>query len=330
MPGFLSGVFMTSMACYVVCTATHGKPEHAFLHNFLLIGCISTPFLFWLTVQSIFKDSWRPRAMHAIVFIVVEGLTLMKHTRFPGPVFGFIEQSPAGTAMLALFPQSFSLAFIGLALHASLSGSKEDLVEGRRSFRKLFLLAAGVYAIGVLLVEIGIKGLPEAPAFLETFHAIVLIGFNLTLGLGSVRLASSILPEPPTSQAPPVDQGVPQEWLERLDRAMIEEEVFREEKLSIRTLALRLNLQEYQLRRLINQGLGYRNFNDYINTHRINASCMALADLKQKGVPVIRIAMDNGFGSLAPFNRAFKAHTGKTPTRYRSDALAARDASEKS
>ena len=37
----------------------------------------------------------------------------------------------------------------------------------------------------------------------------------------------------------------------------------------------------------------------------------------QAEVPVITIAMDAGFQSLGPFNRAFKATTGVTPTEYR-------------
>jgi len=42
-----------------------------------------------------------------------------------------------------------------------------------------------------------------------------------------------------------------------------------------------------------------------------------LADPTQAEVPVITIAMDAGFQSLGPFNRAFKAVTGVTPTEYR-------------
>jgi len=34
-------------------------------------------------------------------------------------------------------------------------------------------------------------------------------------------------------------------------------------------------------------------------------------------VPILTIALDAGFGSLAPFNRAFRSHTGCTPTEYR-------------
>ena len=71
------------------------------------------------------------------------------------------------------------------------------------------------------------------------------------------------------------------------------------------------------MRRLINQRLGYRNFNVFLNKHRIEEAKAALADPTQAEVPVITIAMDAGFQSLGPFNRAFKATTGVTPTEYR-------------
>ena len=79
----------------------------------------------------------------------------------------------------------------------------------------------------------------------------------------------------------------------------------------------KLAIPEYRLRRLINQQLGYRNFNVFLNNHRIEEAKAALADPTQAEVPVITIAMDAGFQSLGPFNRAFKATTGVTPTEYR-------------
>ena len=63
--------------------------------------------------------------------------------------------------------------------------------------------------------------------------------------------------------------------------------------------------------------LGYRNFNVFLNNHRIEEAKAALSDPTQAEVPVITIAMDAGFQSLGPFNRAFKATTGVTPTEYR-------------
>ena len=68
---------------------------------------------------------------------------------------------------------------------------------------------------------------------------------------------------------------------------------------------------------MINQRLGYRNFAAFLNRYRIEEAKAALADPGQAEVPILTIAMDAGFQSLAPFNRAFKAETGLTPTAYR-------------
>jgi AraC-like DNA-binding protein len=87
--------------------------------------------------------------------------------------------------------------------------------------------------------------------------------------------------------------------------------------MTIGTLALKLNVPAYRLRRLINQHLGYRNFNVFLNNYRIEEAKAALSDPTQAGVLVITITMDAGFQSLGPFNRAFKTTTGVTPTEYR-------------
>jgi len=101
-------------------------------------------------------------------------------------------------------------------------------------------------------------------------------------------------------------------------RKMIEhDKVYREPDLSIASLAQKLGIPEYRLRRLINEQLGHRNFSAFINGYRLAEAEAALGDPPQADVPVLTIALDAGFGSIGPFNRAFKAHTGLTPTEYR-------------
>ena len=39
-------------------------------------------------------------------------------------------------------------------------------------------------------------------------------------------------------------------------------------------------------------------------------------------LPVLSIALESGFQSIGPFNRAFKAATGLTPTEFRREQLA--------
>ena len=112
-------------------------------------------------------------------------------------------------------------------------------------------------------------------------------------------------------------------WLSRrLEHLMAVERVYRQEGLSIAVLAAKLDLPEYRLRQVINESLGYRNFNAFLNRYRLDDARAALADASQRDVPVLTIAIDAGFQSIGPFNRAFKADTGLTPTEFRRDALA--------
>jgi len=63
--------------------------------------------------------------------------------------------------------------------------------------------------------------------------------------------------------------------------------------------------------------LGYRNFAGFLNFYRIADAKAALADPSQADVSILTIALDAGFNSLGPFNRAFKAETGVTPSEFR-------------
>ena len=128
------------------------------------------------------------------------------------------------------------------------------------------------------------------------------------------RLTASAASEAVAAQS----QGAAdQKLVDALMRLMADERIYRHDNVTIGTLATKLAIPEYRLRRLINQRLGYRNFNVFLNEHRIAEAKAALADPSQAEVPVITIAMDAGFQSLGPFNRAFKATTGVTPTEYR-------------
>ena len=76
------------------------------------------------------------------------------------------------------------------------------------------------------------------------------------------------------------------------------------------------DIPEYRLRHLINRQLGHRNFSTFVNGYRLAEAEAALGDPGQAEVPILTIALDAGFGSMGPFNRAFKAQTGLTPTEY--------------
>ena len=221
-------------------------------------------------------------------------------------------------------------ALIVHALAAIARGWRGDLVEARRRLRGPILGIASIYALAVIAVQIGELFMgsadilsPLAAAALFALAVMSLVAFgNVDPQLfgapvpASARLASGSLTQPLDSEATKVATA--------LQRIMEEERAYREEGLTIAALALRLGLPEHRLRQLINQRLGHRNFSAYLNQWRIDEAKAALADPSQREVPISTIALDAGFASLGPFNRAFKTETGKTPSEYRNQALAQR------
>jgi AraC-like DNA-binding protein len=97
---------------------------------------------------------------------------------------------------------------------------------------------------------------------------------------------------------------------------LMQQGFYRTEHLTLKDLATELELPEYKTRSLINQTLGYRNFNDYINQLRIHEAAERLKS--EPDSPVLNISLDVGYRTLSSFNRAFKDIMSMSPSEYRS------------
>jgi len=218
--------------------------------------------------------------------------------------------------------QYASLLLVGLGVWRALSGRGSDLVEKRRRLRLALAIAAAVYIVAIELIAFetfGASGLSATIGLDLALGAYIAFAIALRLTREPVAAAAET-PSPAPRQTAPAD---PEEarLLEALRQAMEVEKAYREERCGIAFLAARLGIPEYRLRRLINQRLGHRNFTTYVNLYRLAETTAALGDPSQARVPILTIALDAGFQSLGPFNRAFKAHTGMTPSEFRRDRL---------
>jgi AraC-like DNA-binding protein len=115
----------------------------------------------------------------------------------------------------------------------------------------------------------------------------------------------------------------------RVTGKMAEGKLWRTEGLGIAALARELGTHEHRLRRAINRHLGYRNFNDFLHDYRLKEAATRLADPAEAHLPVLTIALDCGYGSIGPFNRAFKARFGITPGQFRNQRALARDSASR-
>ncbi len=93
-----------------------------------------------------------------------------------------------------------------------------------------------------------------------------------------------------------------------------EKEPFTNHDLTLEILAEQLQLPINRLSAVINRGLN-KNFYDLINEHRVNKSKKLLREMVHNNT-IEYIAYESGFNSRASFYRAFKKHTGHTPTQF--------------
>ncbi len=304
----LSGLFALSVAAFTLTS----MPELAFRHVLWLLPLrlvsAGTSVVFWLWSRALFDDSFRPSWRHLAIWLAMLALA-----------FGcFTQPDPNLDRVLNLV----SLGFIALGIWEALSGRGGDLVEGRRRLRPVLALAAALYVVAIVIVELFWRDrLYSAPASIINAVGLAAMAFIFVLNrLG--RLGQSPIEDVTDMPPPPASALAPSDLrdataLAALARLMDNNRAYRESGLSVGALAARLDMPEYRLRRLINGQLGHRNFQSFVNGYRLAEAQAALADPTQAEVPILTIALDAGFQSIGPFNRAFKAATGATPTEYR-------------
>jgi AraC-like DNA-binding protein len=272
--------------------------------------------LFWLYVLTVFAD-WKvtPVTLAPAVLMLASGV---------------VQDHLAGDAQDTVW--ALRNLFAGaLAVHAGVlivRGWADDLVERRRRYRTIVLALACL----LVMIEVGSAFMhrldPTGPWL--TFAVGWPIGSAMVAALVLAMSAMGLRVQPAVFGAsrrlePVVDSradAADRVLLERLSQVM-SAEGWRREGLTIGRLAEELETPEHRLRRLINQRLGHRNFADFVNGYRIEAAKRRLADPAEARTTVAAIAFDLGYGSLGPFNRAFRVATGATPSEWRRRALSA-------
>jgi AraC-like DNA-binding protein len=208
-----------------------------------------------------------------------------------------------------------ALMLIVAALAQALAGRAADLVDTRRRLRTWLVGASGTYMLAVVAVELYLRG-ANAPPALSALSAALILVLALSAGFFLLHPRTQVLVAAPRAPLADMD-AVERQLAQRLRHAIEHDRMYRREGLTIASLATQLGAQEYRLRRVINRHLGFRNFNDFLNHHRVRDARIVLADPDQARVPILTLALDLGYASLSPFNRAFKAQTGLTPSEYR-------------
>ena len=319
--GRLGAFFALGTAAYALCSSADMHARLGLLAAPVAALTAGNNVAFWLFARALFDDGFRLKPWHGALWLglvalgLADGSVLVPRETLAGQVIGLT---------LGLSSLGFGL----LAAAQTVSSWRDDLVERRRRLR-VFIVGASAGYISLTAIS-NLAGARSVNSVgVSTLEAIGLVliaeavGWSLLRVNGDGGLFGRVEPAgPETVPRPmPVLAAADAKAVAALEHILTFDRIYRQDGLTIGALAGQLGLTEHRLRRLINQALGHRNFNVFLNGYRIADAKVALADASQAEVPVLTIALDAEFNSLGPFNRAFKAETGVTPTAYRRRAF---------
>lgn len=309
-------------ATYFVCRSAHviGQFPPAVTamggwYHLVDIPSIAAAPLSWLFVTEYFADNRNFNPLKLAVPVLIIGIGVAAKVL------------PAQDARVLWLISNF--INVGLFAHITatvVDSWRGDLVEERRlAVAPLFLINV-IYGVSVAIdqsVDL-FNFAPREPSILSAIVLMLISWLSIwifgraTPGLFKIaKRKPHVEPHKAIVPLPEADAVL----VENLNQLMREERLYRFENLRISTLATRLGVTEHRLRKVLNGNLGYRNFSAYLGHWRLGEVKEALIDPSQVEVPISTIALDSGFQSLAPFNRAFKEDTGLTPTIFRRRAL---------
>jgi len=270
------------------------------------------PGLFLLCCAAIFHDGFQFKIYHYLPLAL---------TFFPPLTHDlFSLEGNLLHVILITLPQGLELLLLAGGIGIVAMSWKNDLLEQRRLFRFVIMVFTGGFIFTVIFAqqltsisdqEIDLLHYPVAALFLVVLN-LFLLNINNERILFRLPLIA-IEEQQELSQGHNIDNPEFQKLMELIEV----KKIYRQESLTITRLASTLGLPEYKTRKLINETLGYRNFNEFLNHYRIQEAGELLLQSKHS---ITRIAADLGYNALSAFNRAFKEIHRQTPSEFRKKA----------
>lgn len=273
----------------------------------------------WLFCLSLSVDNFRMKPMHFLVLgIYAVRSILFQLDVVPDELF-------SGISLALGFTIYAYLIYIIFAEYAG------DLLEKRRNLRLWFTVALTTVPVLMTLERAFVGDAFYSDRFSPVDSIPIFFASSLFfIGLIQIKTGSLFSFAGAMGHSRFSDRKIREIGLladDKYSLRLLEEKMkaglYRETGLTVAALANIIGIPEHRLRWLINQHLGHRNISQYLNNFRITAAKKRLADAKQRYVSVLEIAMDVGYVSLRPFNRAFKNRTDQTPSEYRKNCLLA-------
>ena len=263
---------------------------------------------------------------------VVLDWSLFKHciiTLLVLVLFIYIHFAPETLTLLVAQCQSFSGMFFHLAdptmflhtvayavlIYLLYRKEKRKPIKTKNEIHRIN--TAGFYFLLIVLMSfsISLMGIFWNGAILGKYMPFITLAFFFVIVANSIRASNNIL-KLDTNPGTVIDQASIRDDAEKIKSFIEEQKLYLDKNLTLDELASKLSWPRHQVSSVINNGLGMTFF-ELINTYRVKESLVIIADPRNTAMKIDQIADMSGFNSRAAFYKAFKNHTGKTPTEYR-------------
>ncbi|GAB3231384.1 AraC family transcriptional regulator [Algoriphagus aestuariicola] len=144
---------------------------------------------------------------------------------------------------------------------------------------------------------------------------LLLVLFLYWIAIAGYFRMRSITVEPIRKKEKPSQNEPNSPEMDLILRAMEIDELYRNPELNLSLLSEKTGLPSKTLSKILNQSRGV-NFNDFVNSYRVEAFCREAEKAENSKLTLQGIAFDCGFNSSATFQRTFKKFKGDTPKSY--------------
>lgn len=311
----LFAIFCASLGMSMLRPWLSGMP--VWLNALVTLGGCATCNAYWLFSRALFRGDGGVRRPHVLVALGIAALIILYR------VAERTEGGPAGlwTSMVGALLTLASSTVLALAFVEAMRGWQPTMPAAEKRLRVVFMTVYGACVLGATLSNALAGSLTALAAARPSVVAVCALSI-LLFSLWALRVRRrhpwpATAPASASAAAPARDMSPEDRRLaDAILRLLEDEQVYREPELRVADLATRLGTVDYRVSRTITQVLAEENFNRLVNRYRIAHACRLLADPATDGT-VLDICLASGFASLGPFNRAFKAATGCTPSAYR-------------
>ena len=301
--GRLLALYSFCLACYVL-TSYIDSSIYPVADYIAMRIAVMGPAALWLLAFYLFVDN--AKLPKTALGIMLSYMLLRAYGAWIGT--GDSASFEAIYLLCYVVPQIIMMGFCGHAVYLAIQDLGNDLVESRRRVRVPFVVAMGMLVTAILVRgfvvayqhyadQLSITITPMSVELLFFYMFLITLVFNITsMRLQSDALQVILLPREQQTRllrpVPNVHNKVENPALvQKIYEVLKQEKLYARPGLTIGELAKRLAIQEYRLRRLINNE------------------------------QIANIAFDVGYSALSSFNKSFKDLMKVTPTQYRDAAL---------